>query len=183
MSKWRNAKAFCSWLGLCPANKISGGKVLDSRTRQVVNRVADALRLASQSVGRTDTCLGIFYRRKKAHLGAPKATTATARKLACLIYHLLKTKKAYQEPDPALYQQRLHKSALNKLQRQAAALGYTLLPTTPLPPDRPVHGLKFLGRRATKPSRYYQIPHGNLELNERFFNGYLADLTWNSKSD
>jgi len=132
MSKWRNAKAFCSWLGLCPANKISGGKVLDSRTRQVVNRVADALRLASQSVGRTDTCLGIFYRRKKAHLGAPKATTATARKLACLIYHLLKTKKAYQEPDPALYQQRLHKSALNKLQRQAAALGYTLLPTTPV---------------------------------------------------
>ena len=51
MSKWRSAKAFCSWLGLCPGNKISGGKVLDSRTRQVVNRVADALRLAAQSVG------------------------------------------------------------------------------------------------------------------------------------
>ena len=77
MSKWRSAKAFCSWLGLCPGNKISGGKVLDSRTRQVVNRVADALRLAAQSAGRTETCLGIFYRRKQAHLGAPKATTAT----------------------------------------------------------------------------------------------------------
>ena len=51
MSKWRSAKAFCSWLGLCPGNKISGGKVLDSRTRQVVNRVADALRLAAQSAG------------------------------------------------------------------------------------------------------------------------------------
>jgi hypothetical protein len=84
MSKWRSAKAFCSWLGLCPGNKISGGKVLDSRTRQVVNRVADALRMAAQSAGRTETCLGIFYRRKQAHLGAPKATTATARKLACL---------------------------------------------------------------------------------------------------
>ena len=133
MSKWRSAKAFCSWLGLCPGNKISGGKVLDSRTRQVVNRVADALRLAAQSVGRTETCLGIFYRRKQAHLGAPKATTATARKLACLIYHLLKYKQPYQEPDPAIYQLRLKKSALTKLQRQAIALGYTLLPTTPPP--------------------------------------------------
>jgi len=131
MSKWRSAKAFCSWLGLC--NKISGGKVLNSRTRQVVNRVADALRLAAQSVGRTETCLGIFYRRKQAHLGAPKATTATARKLACLIYHLLKYNQPYQEPDPAIYQLRLKKSALTKLQRQAIALGYTLLPTTPVP--------------------------------------------------
>lgn len=133
MSKWRSAKAFCSWLGLCPGNKISGGKVLDSRTRQVVNRVAHALRLAAQSVGRTETCLGIFYRRKQAHLGAPKATTATARKLACLIYHLLKYKQPYQEPDPAIYQLRLKKSALTKLQRQAIALGYTLLPSTPPP--------------------------------------------------
>ena len=133
MSKWRSAKAFCSWLGLCPGNKISGGKLLDSRTRQVVNRVADALRLAAQSVGRTETCLGIFYRRKQAHLGAPKATTATARKLACLIYHLLKHGQPYQEPDPVLYQLRLKKSALTKLQRQATALGYTLLPTTPVP--------------------------------------------------
>jgi transposase len=133
MGKWRSAKAFCSWLGLCPGNKISGGKVLDSRTRQVVNRVANALRLAAQSVGRTQTSLSIFYRRKQAHLGAPKATTATARKLACLIYHLLKYKQPYQEPDPAIYQLRLQKSALSKLQKQAASLGYTLLPTAPLP--------------------------------------------------
>jgi len=115
MSKWRSAKAFCSWLGLCPGNKISGGKVLDSRTRQVVNRVADALRLAAQSVGRTETCLGIFYRRKLAHLGAPKATTATARKLACLIYHLLKHKQPYQEPDPAIYRAGLFREALHEI--------------------------------------------------------------------
>jgi hypothetical protein len=124
---------FCSWLALCPGNKISGGKVLDSRTRQVVDRVADALRLAAQSTGRTESCLGIFYRRKQAHLGAPKATTATARKLARLIYHLLKHKQPFQEPDPALYQLRLRKAALTKLQRQATALGYTLLPTAPVP--------------------------------------------------
>src|SRR6202048_636863 len=85
--------------------------------------LADALRLAAQSVARTQTCLGIFYRRKQAHLGAPKATTATARKLASLIYHLLKYKQPYQEPDPAIYQLRLQKSALIKLQSQALALG------------------------------------------------------------
>jgi transposase len=78
MSKWRNEKAFCSWLGLCPGNKISGGKVLSSRSRKVVNRAATAFRLAAQSLGRTDTCLGIFYRRKKAHLGPAKATTEEA---------------------------------------------------------------------------------------------------------
>jgi transposase len=133
MSKWRSAKAFCSWLGLCPGNKISGGKVLDSRTRQVANRVADALRLAAQSAGRTETCLGIFYRRKQAHLGAPKATTATARKLACLIYHLLKYKQPYQKLDPAIYQLRLQKSALRKLQNQATTLGYKLIPTANVP--------------------------------------------------
>ena len=133
MSKWRNARAFCSWLGLCPANKISGGKVLDSRTRKVINRVATALRLAAQSAGRTDTCLGIFYRRKKAQLGAPKATTATARKLACLLYHLLKNKEPYQDPDPVLYQRLLQISALTKLKRQAAAQGYTLVPTAAAP--------------------------------------------------
>jgi transposase len=128
-----SAKAFSSWLGLCPGNKIGGGKVLDSRTRQVVNRVADALRLAAQSAGRSETCLGIFYRRKQAHLGAPKATTATARKLACLIYQPLKNKQPYQEPDPVTYQLRLKKSALTKLQKQAASLGYTLLPTALVP--------------------------------------------------
>ena len=107
--------------------------MLDSRTRQVANRVADALRLAAQSAGRTETCLGIFYRRKQAHLGAPKATTATARKLACLIYHLLKYKQPYQKLDPAIYQLRLQKSALRKLQNQATTLGYKLIPTANVP--------------------------------------------------
>jgi transposase len=133
VSKWRNAKAFCSWLGLCPGNKISGGKVLDSRTCKVNNRVATTLRLAAQSVGRTNTCLGIFYRRKKSHLGPAKATTATARKLACLIYHLLKYKDQYREPDPITYQLKLEKTILHRLQKQAASLGYKLLPSALVP--------------------------------------------------
>jgi transposase len=133
MSKWRNAKAFCSWLGLCPGNKVSGGKVLDTRTCKVINRVATTLRLAAQSVGRTNTCLGIFYRRKKSHLGPAKATTATARKLACLVYHLLKYKDQYREPDPVTYQLKLEKTILQKLQKQAASLGYKLLPSALVP--------------------------------------------------
>ena len=133
MSKWRNAKAFSAWLGLCPRNKISGRKVLDTRTCKVISRVATTLRLAAQSVGRTDTALGIFYRRKKAHLGPAKATTATARKLACLVYHLLKYKEQYREPDPATYQLKVQKTILAKIQKQAAALGYKLLPTALVP--------------------------------------------------
>ena len=133
MSKWRSAKAFCSWLGLSPRNKISGRKVLDTRTCKVINRVATTLRLAAQSVGRTNTALGIFYRRKTGHLGPAKATTATARKLACLVYHLLKYKEQYREPDPAAYQLKVQKTILAKIQRQAAALGYKLLPTALVP--------------------------------------------------
>ena len=131
----RSCESKCSCspaLGGTPS-QTTDWKVLDSRTRQVVNRVADALRLAAQSAGRTETCLGIFYRRKKAHLGAPKATTATARKLACLIYHLLKYKEPYQRHDPAMYQLRLQKSALLKLQNQATTLGYKLVPIAPVP--------------------------------------------------
>lgn len=73
--------------------RISGGRVLSRRTRKVANRASAILRMAALVIGRTDTWLGRFNRRKKAHLGAPKAITATARKLACVVYHLLK----YQE--------------------------------------------------------------------------------------
>ena len=90
MAKWRNEKAFVSWLGLSPNNKISGQRVLSSRTRKVVNRAATTLRLAAMVLGHTNTPLGSFYRRKRAQFGAPKAITATARKLGCLIYRLIK---------------------------------------------------------------------------------------------
>lgn len=133
MSKWRSAKAFCAWLGLCPRNKISGRKLLDTRTCKVVNRVATTLRLAAQSVGRTNTALGIFYRRKKAQLGPAKATTAAARKLACLVYHLLKYKEQYREPDPVTYQLKVEKAILARIERQAAALGFKLLPAALVP--------------------------------------------------
>ncbi len=126
--RWRNGDAFAAWLGLCPGCKISGGKVLSSRTPQVANRVAVLLRLAALAVGRTDTCLGSFYRRIKARHGAPKAMTATARKLAVLIYHLVTQREAYQEPDPKKYDARVRKNKIVRLSRQAKELGFDLVP-------------------------------------------------------
>ena len=84
LSAWPSAKHFTSWLGLAPSNKISGGKILSSRTRRCGSRASALLRLAAVSVGRTDTALGAFFRRLSARIGKAKAVTATARKIAVL---------------------------------------------------------------------------------------------------
>lgn len=127
MNRWRSAKAFCSWLGLCPGTKISGGRVLSRRTRHVVNRAATLLRLAAWAAGRTDTWVGRFYRRKKAHLGAPKAITATARKLACVIYHMLKYQEEYLPLDVAFYDAKARDQRLRRLKREAQQMGCQLI--------------------------------------------------------
>jgi transposase len=123
MSRWPNAKAFCAWLGLCPGNKISGGKVLSSRTARVVNRAAILLRTLAPTLGRTDTWLGVFHRRMKARIGPAAANTATARKLATILYHLLKYKEEYIEVDRILYEERFRRYRLSRLRRQAEELG------------------------------------------------------------
>jgi transposase len=123
MSRWRNEKAFCAWLGLCPGNKISGGKVLDSRTAHVVNRVAILLRTLAPSIGKTDSWLGIFHRRMRARLGPAGANTATARKLACLIYHLLKYGEEYVDVDQKLLLEKFRKQRIARLVKQAKELG------------------------------------------------------------
>ncbi|OLE47296.1 MAG: hypothetical protein AUI36_21555 [Cyanobacteria bacterium 13_1_40CM_2_61_4] len=127
LSRWRNAKAFCSWLGLCPGNKISGGKVLNSRTAHVVNRVAILLRTLGPSVGKTDTWLGIFHRRMRARLGPAGANTATARKLACLIYHLLKYKEEYIDVDHLILLEKIHSHRIGRLRKQAEELGFEVV--------------------------------------------------------
>ena len=127
MSRWRSAKAFCSWLGLCPGTKISGGKVLSRRSRRVVNRAAVLLRVVAVAVGRSDTWLGRFHRRKKAHLGAPKAVTATARKLACIIYHMLKYQDAYVPINEAEYEVKAKAQRLVHLRREAKRMGLQLV--------------------------------------------------------
>jgi transposase len=127
MSRWRNAKAFCSWLGLCPGNKISGGKILNSRTAHVVNRMAILLRTLGPSVGKTDTWLGIFHRRMRARIGPAAANTATARKLACLIYHLLKYKEEYIDVDHMLLLERIQRHRIGRLRKQAEELGFEVV--------------------------------------------------------
>jgi transposase len=127
MSRWRNAKAFSAWLGLCPGNKISGGKVLSSHTVHVVNRVAILLRTVAPAVGRSDTWLGIFHRRMRARLGPAAANTATARKLACMVYHLLKYKEEYIDVDCLIYQEKIRKNRIIKLSKQAEELGYEMI--------------------------------------------------------
>ena len=91
LSSWPSAKHFTSWLGLAPSNKVSGGKMLSSRTRRSGGRAAALLRLAAVTVGRTDTALGAFYRRLSARIGKAKAVTATARKIAVLFYNAVRS--------------------------------------------------------------------------------------------
>ena len=90
MSRWPREKHCTSWLGVCPRVRVSGGRVLNSRTRPTSNRAAAALRLAAASLHHSKSALGTFFRRMKARLGTPKAITATAHKLARLLYARLK---------------------------------------------------------------------------------------------
>ncbi len=95
VSPWRTSRHFCSWLGLCPNNKISGGKILGVRTRKVANRVAKAFRLAAKSLQRSQNSIGAFFRRMAYKLGYQEAVTATAHKLARIIYAMLKYKRQF----------------------------------------------------------------------------------------
>ena len=122
LSPWRHAKAFSSWLGLCPNHRISGGRVLSARTRKVRNRLANLLRMAAMAAGKTDTPLGAFYRRKRAQFGAPKANTATARKLACLLYHCLSRREPYRPQTAGPYEERLKTIQLARARQRVAEL-------------------------------------------------------------
>lgn len=126
MSRWPNAKAFCSWLGLCPGNAISGGKILSTRTARVVNRVAILLRTLAPTLARTDTWIGSFHRRMKARLGPAAANTATARKLATIVYHLLKYREEYIDVDRVVYEEKFRRYRIGRLRRQAEELGYAI---------------------------------------------------------
>jgi transposase len=127
VSKFRSAGAFSSWMGLCPDNDISGGKVLWSGTRKVKNRIALTLRMAAQSLQKSESALGEFYRRLRAKLGAPKAITAAAHKLARVTFHLLTTRQPYDDSVFAKAEQKHRQRMENRLKAQAQTLGYTLV--------------------------------------------------------
>jgi len=133
LNRFRSEKHFCSWLGLCPDNRISGGKVLSSRTRRVVNRLSDALRLAATTLERSQSALGGFYRRMKARLGAAEAVTATAHKLARILYRLIKHGEAYVRQGMEDYERQFQLRKLTTLRKSAKALGFELTPVQTLP--------------------------------------------------
>ena len=129
-TKFRSASAF-AWMGLCPDNDISGGKVLCVGTRKVKCRAATALRMAAQSLHHSKSSLGDFYRRMRAKLGAPKAITAAAHKLARIIFHLVTTRQDFDDSRFAADQLRYEKQQEAKLRARAKALGFQLIPAEP----------------------------------------------------
>jgi len=130
MDRWRNSKAFASWLGLCPNNRVSGGKVLASKSKQCVNRAARIFRMAAYGLHHAKSALGAFYRRMRSKLGAPKAITATAHKLARLFYSMLKTKTAFADIGQDAYDRTYNQRRLKGLAKAAEQLGFKLVPST-----------------------------------------------------
>jgi transposase len=126
MSRWPTEKHFGSWLGLAPGSKVSGGKRLSGRTKPSANRAAAALRLAAQSLNQSQSALGAYFRRLKARLGAPKALTAAAYKLARIVYRMLKYGAGYVDQGEAVYEERYRDRLLRNLKRRAAELGFQL---------------------------------------------------------
>jgi len=127
-TKFRSASAFASWMGLCPDNDISGGQVLWTGTRKVNCRAATALRMAAQSLHHSKSALGDFYRRMRAKLGAPKAITAAAHKLARILFHLISTRQEFDDSKFAADQLRYQKRQEIKLRAKAKSMGFELIP-------------------------------------------------------
>jgi len=127
ITKWKTEKRFCSWLCLAPGSKISGGKVISSRTKKSTNRAAAALRMSAQALANSKSALGAYYRRKRYHLGAAKAITATAHKLARIIYSLLKNGGEYTDMGEDAYNKQYNKRTFQNLKRKATKLGYILV--------------------------------------------------------
>jgi transposase len=126
MSKWPTDNHFASWLGLCPNNKVTGGRVKDSRSKKVVNRASCAFRMAAQAAGKSHSALGGYYRRMKSRLGPAKANTALAHKLSRIFYRMVRYGTQYVDPGLHYYEQKYRQRVLNNLKRRARLLGYEL---------------------------------------------------------
>jgi len=127
LSAFPSEKQFTSWLGLCPTNEQSGGKILNRRTRKVVNRATVAFRNAARTLLRSQSYLGAQYRRLRTRLGAPKAITAMARKLACLFYRLIKHGYQYLDKGTEYYEARYREQQIRSLTKRAQRLGLQLV--------------------------------------------------------
>jgi transposase len=133
MSRWPTEKHFASWLRLCPNNLVTGGKVKHTGVQPTENKVSAALRLAASSLSHSDSALGAYYRRIRARKGGPAAVTATAHKLARIIYAMLNNRQPYFDEGVDAYEQRYRDRVLRNLNHQAARFGFRLEPSPPTP--------------------------------------------------
>ena len=129
LSRFPSDKHFASWLGLCPGTRISGGKVLGSKTKHSVNRAAQAFRQAAAALRSSKSALGAYYRRLCARMDKAKAVTAAAHKLARLFYALLTKGQEYVDQGQQYYEERYRQRVISQLQRRAQSLGMALVPT------------------------------------------------------
>ena len=126
VTAWPSVKHFSSWLCLCPGNDKSGGRQRSGRTTPSANRVASALRLAARSLWNSNSALGAFLRRLAARKGMPKAITATAHKLARMVYFMLKYGTDYVTQSQAEYERQYKERQVTNLKRRAKLLGYEI---------------------------------------------------------
>lgn len=111
-------KHFVSWLGLCPNRKVTGGRVLSSKSKKNKNRLAVAFRQAANTVGRQkDTALSHFFRRIAFRKGRKVAITATARKLAVIVYEMLVNKESYRQEEVTKYEEKVRKQKVKHIQK------------------------------------------------------------------
>jgi transposase len=126
LSRFANVKHFCSWVGLCPGTKISGGKVLSANTKRSANRVRQALKMAAMSLSHSNSALGAFYRRLCGRMDKPRANTATAHKLARMVYFMLTRGEAFVDRGQQHYEEQQRQRSIAALKRRAATLGFEL---------------------------------------------------------
>jgi transposase len=133
LSRFASVKHFCSWLGLTPGTKISGGKVLSSGTKRSANRARQALKMAAMTLSHSDSALGAFYRRLCARMDKPRANTAVAHKLARMVYFMLTRGEAFVDQGQQRYEEQQRQRSIAALKRRAARLGFRIesVPATP----------------------------------------------------
>jgi hypothetical protein len=127
LGQFKSEKHFASWLGLCPDNRKSGGKILASRTRQVAKRLAGALRLSAQALWQSKSNLGDWCRKMKARLGKAEGITATAHRIARIIYHLVAKQAPYDDNQIFQLTPQAKARRVANLQRQAQKLGLQIM--------------------------------------------------------
>jgi transposase len=128
LSGFPNEDHFASWLELVPRRNITGGKVINQKSRESKNRVANALRMAAEALSRSDSYLGARYRRLRGRMEGEKAVKAMARYLACLVYRLVTKGQDYVDRGVAYFEKKRSQRELIGLKRKAAELGMQLVP-------------------------------------------------------